>query len=1008
MKQGGEWKLAEKPTIEGLQSLGYEYLPPDQHDAHRDGDNQVIFRPIFINALQKINHLSQEDATSVYFELLNKNDNEEWSNILRGNYSRTVSGKTKKQTIKIIDFQSPENNIFTVTNQLYIKAQKSRIPDIIVYINGIPIVVIEAKSPLNPKNKTGEAFEQIKQYERDIPRLFYTNAFSILTDGIHCLYGATGSPSPFYGTWKDPYPKKQSDFSNPLLQGLWSLLEPSRLLDLMAHFIVFETRDGKTIKKICRYQQLRAVNKMVDRVIKAEHRRGLIWHTQGSGKSLTMVFAALKLKTHLTIHSDQLHNPSILVLTDRIDLDDQISKTFQACGLPNPLRVDNMHELHKIIHGGSDGLTILSTIFKFQGSRKPLKNSGNWIVLVDECHRTQEKDLGAYLRETLPDARFFGFTGTPIKKSDKNTYANFGITGEGYLDRYGIDDAVADGATVPIYYTGRKTDWHIDEGKLDILFDQWFGNLSEEQINTIKQKGISLAEIVKHSLRVELIAYDIWTHFKQYAQPDGMKAQVVAFDREAVVLYKQALDKVIADDYHKQGVSQEKSKVLAATFSACVYSNNQEDGKPSEDQYKAKVRSLLVKNYLDENGEKEIKEQFGKKGQQPSFLIVCNKLLTGFDAPIESVMYLDKPLKEHNLLQAIARTNRVYNKKTNGLIVDYIGVSKKLDEALSSYHHGDVKNAMRDLDDLRSQLRTAHAAVTSLMRGIKRHGQKLKSEYDALVAALDTEDNWFTFRRKAREFITIYASLSPDPFILEYSRDVKWVSGFIHYATQVFEKKEFVPINSNKIRQMLEEHLNVTGIRTIIKLRHITNPAFWGDFEQAGKSQEELKTAAIRKSTELKKITSEKVADNPLQFMRFSERVMQILKQFEQGQIDAATALQQYEQVAKDLETEEKAHEASGMSSTAYGIFKIVEAFVSADTDQMSDKIKEEIETLAISIEELYQSDQTAPRLWQEKEQLKKSLRQKVRKMLHPLKIKEWKTIPERVEEYALKQLSKV
>jgi type I restriction enzyme, R subunit len=1004
MKKGGEWRLAEKPTIEGLKALGYQYLSPDQHDPHRDGDNQVILRPTLIAALQRINNISKEDATAAYFELLNKNDNAEWTNILRGDYSRTVSGKSKKQTIKLIDFLSPENNTFTVTNQLYVKAQKSRIPDIVVYINGIPIVVIEAKSPLNHKDKTGEAFEQIKQYERDIPRLFYTNAFSILTDGTNCLYGATGSPSQFYGTWKDSYPKTDDDFADALSKGLWSLLEPSRLLDLIAHFIVFETDDGKTVKKICRYHQFRAVNKMVDRVVEENHKQGLVWHTQGSGKSLSMVFAALKLKTHLTIQSPKLHNPNILVLTDRIDLDDQISKTFQACKLPNPDRINAVSDLHKIVHSGSDGLTILSTIFKFQGSRKPVENSQKWIVLVDECHRTQEKDLGAYLRKTLPQALFFGFTGTPIKKTDKDTYRNFGVEGEGYLDKYGIDDAVADGATVPIFFTSRKADWQIDEGKLDILFDQWFGNLPEPQIDKIKERGITLADIVKHPQRIDLISYDIWTHFKQYAQPDGLKAQIVAYDRESVVLYKQALDKVIAEDFHKQGIAIDKAQSLASEQSACVYSSSQEDDKPSENPHIAKVRHLLNANYLDRDAETAIKKQFGKRREQPNFLIVCDKLLTGFDAPVEGVMYLDKPLKEHNLLQAIARTNRVYKEKRNGLIVDYIGVSKNLNDALSSYNNDDVKNAMRDLDDLRSQLRTAHAAVKTLMKGIRRNTNDLKAEYDALVKALGTEDKWFTFRRKAQEFIKVYSSLSPDPYVLEFSSDLKWISGFIHYATQVFEKKEFIPIDSNKIRRMLEEHLKATGISTIVKLRHITNPNFWDDFDQEDKGSDDLQTAAIRKSTELKKITTEKVAENEPRYGKFSERVLEILKKFEKGQIDAATALENYEQVAKDLHEEDNAHKDSGMPPAAYGIFKIIESF-SADMD---DAKKVKFEELAVAIHVLYDNNQTAPKLWQEKEQLKKSLRQQVRKLVHPLKLKEWKSIPEKVEEFALKNFMKV
>jgi len=994
---GGEWQLAEKPCIEGLIALGYTRVRPKQHDELRDGENHVLFRPHLIEAIQRINGISEDDARAAYTDLLAKSDNEEWTQILRGNYSRTVSGQATKQTIRVIDFLNPANNTFTVTNQLYVKSQKPRIPDVVVYVNGIPLVVIEAKSPLNFKDKTGEAFEQIKQYERDIPRLFYANTFNILTDGTNCVYGATASPSKFFATWKDPWPRQADEFSDALSQGLWSLLEPSRLLDLIAHFIVFEQTEDGLIKKICRYQQFRAVGKIVQRVIDGEHRRGLVWHTQGSGKSLTMVFAALKLKMHYTLVSEELKNPNIMVLTDRIDLDDQISSTFTACGLPNPDRAASIGDLHKAMHAGTEGLTVLSTIFKFHGSDKPIANSANWIVMVDECHRTQEKDLGAYLRATLPDARFFGFTGTPIKKDDKDTYENFGVVGEGYLDKYGIDDAVADGATVPIYYTGRKTDWHIDEGKIDVLFDTWFAELPDDKLAEIKKRGVTLADLVKHPKRIDLIAFDIWTHFKQFARPDGFKAQIVCYDRETVVLYKRALDKNIADDL---GDAE-----LAASMSACVYSASQEDGKPSADEHIQAVRDDLQAHYLDRTAETAVKAAFGKKDQQPEFLIVCDKLLTGFDAPVEAVMYLDKPLKEHTLLQAIARTNRVADaKKKNGLIVDYIGVSDHLDTALESYRTDDVKNAMRNIDDQRSELRAAHATVMALMKSVKRQTGNLKAEYDDLVERLKQEDDWFTFRRKAREFIGLYEALSPDVAVLEYSDDLKWVGSFLRYATQVFEKREaFDHLEySEKIRAMLEQHLDVTGLSMTVKLRHLTDPEFWDDFDIEGMTEDELKTAAIRKTTELRKVMAEKIADNPLQFMKFSERLKVLLQKLDNSQLSWAQALKTAEELAKDIDAEDKAHEGTNMSAACHGVYRILEAFLSDDQSA-----GDALEALAINVTALYEDDASAPILWQDKPELMKGLRQQVRKLVHAFGLNDWKDIPDRVEEHAVKHMAK-
>jgi type I restriction enzyme, R subunit len=998
---GSEWQLAEKPTIQTLKDMGYTVVTKAEHEALRDGENQVLFRPHLVDAIKRLNGLSDEDAQAAYVDLISKNDNEEWLGILRGNYSRKVQGQTEHKTIKLIDFLKPENNTFTVTNQLYVKAEKSRIPDIVVYINGIPVVVIEAKSPINAKDKTGEAFDQIKQYERDIPRLFFSNCFNILTDGTNCLYGTTGSPSKFYGSWGDPWPRSEKDFSNELDKGLWSLLEPSRLLDLIAHFIVFEQAEVGKIKKICRYQQFRAVNKIVNRVVEGKHRKGLVWHTQGSGKSLTMVFAALKLKTHLTEASPELANPNLMVLTDRIDLDDQISGTFKACGLPNPVSVGSVADLHALIGSGIDGITALSTIFKFQGSKSPIANSQNWIVMVDECHRTQEKDLGAYLRATMPEARFFGFTGTPIKKSDQDTYKNFGIVGEGYLDKYGIDDAVADGATVPIYYTGRKTDWHIDEAKIDILFDQWFADLPDDKLEELKKRGVTFADLVKHPRRIELIAFDIWTHFKEYAAPDGYKAQIVAIDREAVILYKRALDAVIADDLIKQGMSPDDAQKAATLKSACVYSRSQEDDKPSEDDHVADIRKGLMAHYLDRDAEKLVKQAFGKKGAAPDFLIVCDKLLTGFDAPIESVMYLDKPLKEHTLLQAIARTNRVADaNKKNGLIVDYIGVSQNLDQALSSYRSDDVQNAMVDLDNLRSQLKAAHAAVMKMMKGLKRGTSDLKAEYDAFVDMLKTEDQWFAYRTVAREFISIYAALSPDKSVLDYTKDLKWVASFLRYATQVFEKKEAFDQKeySKKIREMLEEHLDATGLSVTVKLRSITDPDFWQDFEVEGKPETDLQAAAIRKGTELRKTVYERLDENPHQYGKFSQRLKELLEKMDDAQLSWADKLRMAEDLAKDLEAEAKAHEGSDMSPEAYGIMKVLETY------QPEDMASENLAEIAVSLEGIYRD---TPPMWHEKTELRKNLRQQVRQKLHEASFGNLKLVSEEVEEFALKAFAK-
>lgn len=1006
-----EYRLAEKPALDALTAMGYVALHHDAAMVMRQEANRVLLKPVIIDALQALNDgLGAEDAEAIYSDLSTVSDNEEWQRRLRGAYSRRLKGEAKDKPVALIDFKRPDRNRYHVVRQFKVEAQRSRIADLVVFVNGIPLVVIEAKCPLKAADRSGQAFEQIKQYERDIPRLFYSNALNIVTDGMATLYGATGAPAKFYAPWPDPWPRTRGEFADDLTKDLWCLLEPSRLLDLLAHFIVFETDPdtGRRIKKVCRYQQFRAVNKAVNRVAEGTKKKGLIWHTQGSGKSLTMVFLALKLKTHLTLDAPSLQNPNILVLTDRIDLDDQISKTFVGCGLPNPKQAADVKALREAVARGGSGQILLSTIFKFQGSKEPIPNSEDWIVLVDECHRTQEKDLGAFLQATLPDARYFGFTGTPIKKADKDTYARFSEPGETYLDKYGIDDAVRDGATVPILYEGRKTEWSINEAEIDIIFDRWFVDLSDEKREKLKQKGVSLALIAKHPERIRLIARDVWEHFKQTCRPDGFKAQIVAIDRESVVLYRLALAAVIAADLAKDGMAEADAKAKAERMIACVFSKSQEDDKPSEDADIEAVRTELRAHYLDADGEKAAKKAFKGSGDEPSFLIVCDKLLTGFDAPNEHVMYLDKPLREHGLLQAVARTNRTCSikrpngstvDKPHGRIVDYIGVTQHLDDALSSYRADDVQNALRDLDLLRRDLRKTHAEFKRQLRLLGLDGMDEKAAAYAIekLVADGREDDWFELQRLGRHFVRTYGDLSPDPGILDFTEDMKWAATCLRLAQQAITKDESLDhlTYSGKIRDMLEEHVRATGLTTTVRLRNITDPEFKDDFQTEGKSEEELHEAFVRKAAELKRVTRELVDKNPAQYGRFSERVLEIIRRFEEGQIAAAEGLKDFEDLTGGIDAEQGAHHELGMNERAFAILRIIEPHA-PDAEHAS------LQGVAVEVGDLYAEAQTSQPSWFFMDGYKKELRREVRKLLRRLELDDANAVRDEIEDYAV------
>lgn len=1006
-----EYRLAEKPALDALTAMGYVALHPETAMLMRQEANRALLKPVLIETLQALNEgLDAEDAEAVYSDLSILSDNEEWQRRLRGAYSRRLKGGAKDRPIALIDYKHPDRNRYHVVRQFEVEAQRSRIADLVVFVNGIPLVVIEAKCPLKAADRSGQAFEQIKQYERDIPRLFYPNAFSIVTDGMATLYGATGAPSKFYAPWPDPWPRTGDDFADDLSKDLWCLLEPSRLLDLLGHFIVFETDpdSGRRIKKVCRYQQFRAVNKAVNRVAEGSKKKGLIWHTQGSGKSLTMVFLALKLKTHLTLDAQTLQNPNILVLTDRIDLDDQISKTFVACGLPNPKQALSVGELREAVARGGSGQILLSTIFKFQGSKEPIPNSEDWIVLVDECHRTQEKDLGAFLQATLPDARYFGFTGTPIKKADKDTYARFSEPGETYLDKYGIDDAVRDGATVPVLYEGRKTEWSINEAEIDILFDRWFVDLSDEKREKLKQKGVSLALIAKHPERIRLIARDIWEHFKQTCRPDGFKAQIVAIDRESVVLYRAALAEVIAADLIKDGMAEPDAVAKAERMIACVFSKAQTDGYPSEDPAIESVRQELNAYFLDDNAEKAAKKAFKGSTDEPSFLIVCDKLLTGFDAPNEHVMYLDKPLREHGLLQAIARTNRTCSikrpdgttvDKPHGRIVDYIGVTQHLDDALSSYRAEDVQNALRDLDLLRRDLRETHARFMRQRRLMNLDGMDEKAAAYAVekLVADGREDDWFELQRLGRHFVRTYGDLSPDPAILDFSEDMKWTATFLRLAQQAITKDESLDhlTYSGKVRDMLEEHVRATGLTTTVRLRNLTDPDFKDDFQTEEKSEEELHEAFVRKAAELKRVTRELVDKSPAQYGRFSERVLEIIRRFEESQIAAAEGLKGFEDLTSGIVAEAGAHDALGMDERAFAILRIMEPHA-LEANHAT------LQAVAVEVGGLYAGVQASQPSWFFMEGYKKELRREVRRLLRPVDLDDANAVRDEIEDYAV------
>ncbi|MDP3763780.1 MAG: HsdR family type I site-specific deoxyribonuclease, partial [bacterium] len=544
-------RFNEQYTIENhikkflKEELGYEYIKPQEFAKLREFENEYIITPLLTTAVKKINGITDDtEAQAVVREVKKIDSNLAFLNVFRNGINLKDPETGRMRDYFIVDFNNPENNHFVVTNQFYFEGNSENIrPDVMVFLNGLPIVDIEAKSPTAASSiDYSNAVGQIKRYERNAFKLFWSNCFNIASDGLKTVYGATYAQAQYFLEWREEELEKK--YGEGLEVTLAALLSHERLLDIIGNFILFETEKEGAMKKITRYMQYRGTNKIVERVRQGKTKRGLIWHTQGSGKSFTMFFTAWKLR-----FDKKLKNPKVFVLVDRVDLDDQLYNTFVNCGGQNVIRVESRHDLERKIQSPERGIFI-STIQKFSELGDEVKNlDENIIVLSDEAHRDNEGISAINLRSAMTNAFFFGFTGTPIDRVTLNTHRNFGEEGERYLDYYSIQQSVDDGATLPVTYEARLSKFFIDEEQLDKQFDELTADLTEKDKDIIAKKYGKKEAVVKLDKRMQAIARDIVEHFKLYVEPAGFKAQIVCYDREATAKYKKLLDELVPKNW---------------------------------------------------------------------------------------------------------------------------------------------------------------------------------------------------------------------------------------------------------------------------------------------------------------------------------------------------------------------------------------------------------------------------------------------------------------------------
>jgi type I restriction enzyme R subunit len=707
--------------------------------------------------------------------------NEEFTAWLTGERSMPFGERGEHVTIRLVDFEKLERNQYVVTTQFTCRAGASeKRADLVLQVNGVPVVVIEAKTPVRASQSWFDAAVQIHEdYERNIPELFVPNIVSIATEGKEFRYGSIGLPLDLWGPWRI-----EADTTTPDLkrieQAVDSMLRPNVVLDLLANFTAFATdKKKRRIKIVARHQQYEGTNQVVERVVAGHPKKGLIWHFQGSGKSLLMLFAARKLRLH-----PALKNPTVMIVVDRVDLDTQISSTFYAADTPNLVKADSRAELQRLLTRDTRKI-IITTIFKFAEAGGVLNDRSNIIAMVDEAHRTQEGDLGRKMREALPNAFLFGLTGTPINRADRNTFYAFGAEEDkaGYMNRYGFEESIRDGATMPLHFEPRLLELHIDKEAIDQAFKQLTGNLSDLDRDRLAQTAAKMAVLVKAPERIQRICADIATHYREKVAPNGFGAQIVAFDREGCVLYKKALD---------EHLPPEMSDIVMTVNSG-------------ENEYAAYRR--------DRETEEKLLDRFRDPADPLKILVVTSKLLTGFDAPILQAMYLDKPLRDHTLLQAICRTNRPYGEaKTHGLIVDYLGVFDDVARAIQFDEEG-ITRVVKNISELTGCLPEAVQRCLAYFPGLDR----TVTGYEGLMAAqacLPTNDTRDHYAADYSYLARLWEAISPDPVLSVHEIDYRWL-------THVYESVR--PSTGTgrllwhalgpKTIELIHEHVHVDAVR---------------------------------------------------------------------------------------------------------------------------------------------------------------------------------------------------
>lgn len=1018
-----EYSYVEKPFLDQLSSLGWQVfnlgtmIPIDPSLSLRSSFREVTLESVFKQSVKSINTtsddqkwLTDEQLEDLYEEVLDPSGNnllEKNRNLLHfllrdGEWKPTVdenelTGEQNPEVI-LIDFDHPERNRFIAINQFRIdtpgKGKGHIRPDIVLFVNGLPLVVIECKDANTfTANPMHEAIKQLHRYsdqreethtaglKEGEPRLFYANQLLIASDGDEAKLGTITSSEDYFYNWKDIYPEKYRDYTPPLgkerqqevlIQGL---LAPETLLDVIRNCTIFMVAEKKLIKVVCRYQQYRAMLKIIERMrngSSAMERSGVVWHTQGSGKSLTMIFAIRKIRS-----CDDLKDFKICMVNDRKDLEEQLGETAMLTGEKVTI-IKSSEELKTKLATSSSNLNMVM-IHKFQEHKEELadylenalagqepvqefatmevvNDSDRIVCMIDEAHRSQGGNIGDNLFSALPNATRLAFTGTPLitDRHTKKTWERFG----GYIDKYRLQDAVDDGATVQILYEGKTADTALNEKhEFDTKFEDLFANRTDEEILAIKKKYGVTGDIFEAEKRIEAISKDLVKHYIDNILPNGFKAQVVCNSKMAAIHYKTYIDKALDAELEKRQAEpdpdQELIKKIAFLKSAVVVSSDGTNEKAVITHARKYAHEIkAVENFKrDFNYDDPSKELTGV-----GFLIVCDMLLTGFDAPVEQVMYIDKKVKEHNLLQTIARVNRVRKGKNRGYIVDYVGLANHLKEALSIYSgedRDDVENSLKNITTEIPILESRYQRLIHLFTDngieeiepfVRQSINDTQKNFDILELAIEKLKDVklrATFEVYLKKFLQSMDIVLPHSAANDYKIPTKRFGYLLAKVKQRYKDDSLnIAGAGEKVRKLINEHLISLGINPKIKPVELFSSNFIEELEKnaSPKAKASEMEHAIRKHCKVR------FEEDPAFYTKLSEKLETLIQKhkdnWEQLCFDLKLIRDEAEKGRKD--------EIEGMSATEAPFYDLIaqvafEKQIPAEYDQQIKELVGEV-----------------------------------------------------------------